>query len=391
MACIYLLTKTSSTNALLVAVVVAVAVALSSSPPVVGCYTSIFGFGDSLTDTGNYMASCLKGVVQCDDEFLKCGIPPYGKTFFHRPTGRCSDGRLIIDFIAEHYGLPLVPPYTGGENVKLGGSVNFAVVGAPALDDTFRDEQGTLTRKDISMKAQLDRFKDFLPSICKTSNCEEIFGRSLIVFGPFGGDDYSSAMSKKDIKEAQLLQPRIVNAIASAIEELIELGAANIMVPGMMPDGCLSVTLTLFYGSNENAYDPTTGCLSWLNEFAQNHNKLLQNELNRIRDRHPNVFITYADYYNAALQLFRFPATYGFHGRTLDACCGSEGPYNVDNSIDCGYPSSNVCADPSSYIDWDGPHFTEAANRWIAKGLLNGLYTNPNITASCDSATVNSL
>ncbi|KAK4493535.1 hypothetical protein RD792_018091 [Penstemon davidsonii] len=58
------------------------------------CFNSIIGFGDSLTDTGNgfHFASAYN-----PPPYLT--LPPYGDTFFDRPTGRVSDGRLIIDFI----------------------------------------------------------------------------------------------------------------------------------------------------------------------------------------------------------------------------------------------------------------------------------------------------
>lgn len=95
------------------------------------------------------------------------------------------------------------------------------------------------------------------------------------------------------------------------MQELIELGAVNIMVPGMFPDGCIGVSLTVYYGSNEEDYDPITGCLTWLNKFAQTHNELLRIELAKIQERHPNIFITYADFYNAGLDLFLSPEKYG--------------------------------------------------------------------------------
>ena len=57
-------------------------------------HACIFSFGDSLTDTGNLL--CILG------EGTLISRPPYGETFFGRPSGRASDGRIMIDFFGEH-------------------------------------------------------------------------------------------------------------------------------------------------------------------------------------------------------------------------------------------------------------------------------------------------
>lgn len=56
-------------------------------------FRSIISFGDSIADTGN-----LLGLSDPND-LPHMAFPPYGETFFHHPTGRFSNGRLIIDFI----------------------------------------------------------------------------------------------------------------------------------------------------------------------------------------------------------------------------------------------------------------------------------------------------
>ena len=62
------------------------------------CFTAIYSFGDSLTDTGNALAS--SPLI-----FSQIGSSPYGETYFHKPTGRCSNGRLVIDFLGKQHSL----------------------------------------------------------------------------------------------------------------------------------------------------------------------------------------------------------------------------------------------------------------------------------------------
>ena len=54
-------------------------------------FRAVYNFGDSNSDTGGGSAA-----------FWIAG-PPSGETFFGRPVGRGSDGRLIIDFIGKNH------------------------------------------------------------------------------------------------------------------------------------------------------------------------------------------------------------------------------------------------------------------------------------------------
>ena len=99
---------------------------LSSLETASGCFTSIFAFGDSLADTGNY-ATIYPPIFHLSNGTLYCGLPPYGETYFHHPTGRCSDGRLIIDFIGSSALHPLINypllDITKFENVLFSGHI----------------------------------------------------------------------------------------------------------------------------------------------------------------------------------------------------------------------------------------------------------------------------
>ena len=95
------------------------------------------------------------------------------------------------------------------------------------------------------------------------------------------------------------------------MQELIELGAVTLMVPGNLPIGCSAAYLTYYETTNKEEYDPATGCLKWLNKFSEYHNDQLQKELSRIQALHPHVNIIYADYYNAAMRFYRYPSQFG--------------------------------------------------------------------------------
>lgn len=50
-------------------------------------FKAIFNFGDSNSDTGGFWAA------------FPAQSSPFGMTYFKKPTGRATDGRLIVDFL----------------------------------------------------------------------------------------------------------------------------------------------------------------------------------------------------------------------------------------------------------------------------------------------------
>ncbi|PRQ29106.1 putative sinapine esterase [Rosa chinensis] len=339
-------------------------------------YQAIFNFGDSLSDTGNLLLSDPRAPPDV------IGKLPYGETFFHHATGRFSDGRLIVDFIAEASGLPHLPPYLAlkkGQNFYQG--VNFAVAGATALDPEFfyRRKMSSILATNYSLSTQLGWFKELKPSLCNTKQeCENYFKKALFLVGEIGGNDYNYAFFVGgSIKQLKASVPLVVDAITKATGALIEEGAVELVVPGNLPIGCSAVYLTLYGGPNKAYYEKRNGCLKAFNAFAKHHNKELKRALGTLEEKYPHARIIYADYYGASMPFYHAPQHYGFTSGSLAACCGGGGPYNFNNSARCGHIGSKACKDPSSYANWDGLHLTEAAYSHIAKGMIHGNFTAP--------------
>ncbi|CAL4975011.1 unnamed protein product [Urochloa decumbens] len=369
---------------LLFPMVVAAAAALlaGAAPPAPGCYTRLFSFGDSLADTGNHR------FVYANDSDPVLRLP-YGETFFHRATGRFTNGRVVLDFIAEALGLPFVRPYLSGRRAEdFASGANFAVGGATALaPDFFRDRgfdgMGDVVHLDMEMRW----FRDMLGLLCPggVDGCSDMMDQSLFVVGEIGGNDYNlPLLARMPFDNVITYAPIVIAKISSTITELIGLGAKILVVPGNLPIGCVPDYLLVFQSDSKEDYEPETGCIGWLNEFARYHNKLLIEELEKLRKLHPGVTIIYADNYGAAMEVFISPEQYGIE-YPLVACCGGGDPYGVTPNVTCGRGEYKLCSNPGKYGSWDGMHPSEAMYKGIAIGLLRGSYMQPTFATIANS------
>ena len=83
----------------------------------------MFTFGDANVETGNnnYINTTLK-----------TNFYPFGRTYFGRPSGRVTDGRITSDFLASYLHLPFLPPFLE-PNANFSHGINFGSGGAGAL------------------------------------------------------------------------------------------------------------------------------------------------------------------------------------------------------------------------------------------------------------------
>ncbi|KAJ3692163.1 hypothetical protein LUZ60_012513 [Juncus effusus] len=348
-------------------------------------YPAVFNFGDSLVDAGNL-------IVDGIPDFLATARLPYGSTFFGYPTGRCSDGRLVVDFICEAFGLPFLPP-SKSHNATFEKGANFAITGATALDTEWFEQRGLgkTVWNSGSLHTQIKWFQEMKPSLCTSpTDCKEFFGKSLFIMGEFGGNDYNAPLfSGKKFKEVYAMIPHVMKSISEGVEKLIAEGAKDLIVPGVLPVGCFPVYLSLpMFQAKKEGYGSRSGCLKKFNTLSWVHNSMLKQTIEKLRVKYPDARIMYGDYYTPAIQFILHAERFGFTKQAPRACCGhpGTGPYNFNMTAKCGEPLATKCEDPSTHWSWDGIHLTEAAYGHIARGWLNGPFADPPVfTSKTDS------
>ncbi|XXG88741.1 hypothetical protein AAC387_Pa12g0917 [Persea americana] len=349
-------------------------------------FPAIYNFGDSNSDTGGISAAFLPVP------------PPSGVDFFGKPSGRACDGRLIIDLIAESLGLPYLSPYLDSLGANFRHGANFATGGS-----TIRPQNTTLFFggfSPFSLNVQLWQFQQFkarsidlyqdgnksIKSHLPKSNLPkpEEFTEALYTLD-IGQNDLAAGF--KSMSDDQVLAsiPNILNQFDQAVQQLYDQGARSFWIHNTGPIGCLPYSV-IFYPFKPRNIDQY-GCVKTQNEVAQEFNRQLKQRVTQLRKLLPEAALTYVDVYTAKFGLISKAKNQGFLD-PLKYCCGDhkDGVYTVGCGSKVVVNGREVyggsCADPSMYISWDGVHYSQAANQWIANRILNGGLSDPPIEIS---------
>ncbi|XAR48116.1 Alpha-L-fucosidase [Bertholletia excelsa] len=349
-----------------------------------GCqFPAIFNFGDSNSDTGSVEATFHSSPL------------PNGVTFFGKATGRHSDGRLIIDFLAEKLGLPYLNAYLDSIGTNFRYGANFAASGStiqPLNAKIYKAGANPLSL-DIQLY-QFERFKartielfnqDKMSSLKMGLPRPEDFSKALYTID-IGQNDLHGGITSMTEEQVQLSIPRIINLFASVIEKLYRQGARTFWIQNTGPIGCLPYFIIKYPPKPGNA--DQNGCVKSYNKLAQEFNKQLKDRVYQLRAKYANAFLVYVDVYSAKYSMISRAKKNGFIN-PLGYCCGHLGDFRVKCGRTTILNGSKVfgdsCTDPLKYISWDGIHYTEAASRSVATQILDGLLSDPQvpITEAC--------
>ncbi|KAL2325465.1 hypothetical protein Fmac_024523 [Flemingia macrophylla] len=354
--------------------VVTLCITLAVANSVDFSYPAVFNFGDSNSDTGE-LAAGLGFLVSS----------PFGQSYFNPPSGRFSDGRLIVDFLMHGFKLPFLNAYLdslGLPNFRHG--CNFAAAGSTILPATASSispfgfgrqvSQFSRFRGRVLQLLQGKKFDHYIPS-------EDNFEKGLYMFD-IGQNDLAGAFYSKTLDQVLALIPMILLEFETGIKKLYDLGARSFWIHNTGPLGCLASVIATF-GTNSSKLDEL-GCVIPQNQAAKAFNIQLQAFCSKLKSQYPDANVTYVDIFTIKLNLIAKHSKYGFV-QPIMACCGYGGPpLNFDIRVSCGLTkilngtaiTAKACNNSSVYVNWDGTHYTEAANHFVASQILSGNYSS---------------
>ncbi|XP_052155968.1 GDSL esterase/lipase At1g09390-like isoform X2 [Oryza glaberrima] len=315
----------------------------------------VFNFGDSNSDTGGVAA--VMGIHIA---------APEGRAYFHHPTGRLSDGRVILDFICESLNTRELNPYLKSIGSDYSNGVNFAMAGSTVSHGI----------SPYSLNVQVDQFVYF------KHRSLELFERGQK--GPVSKEGFENALYMMDIGHNDVAGvmhtpsdnwdkkfSKIVSEIKDAIRILYDNGARKFWIHGTGALGCLPALVVQEKGEHD-----AHGCLANYNKAARQFNKKLSHLCDEMRLHLKNATIVYTDMFAIKYDFVANHTKYGIKW-PLMVCCGNGGPpYNFKPGK---FGCDDLCEPGSKVLSWDGVHFTDFGSGLAAKLAMSGEYSKPKV------------
>ncbi|KAK7839949.1 gdsl esterase/lipase [Quercus suber] len=174
----------------------------------------------------------------------------------------------------------------------------------------------------------------------------DYFSQALYTFDIGQNDLTAGYKLNMTTEEVKAYVPDVLGQFSNAIKKIYGEGGRIFWVHNTGPVGCLPYVMDRFLitAGQIDKY----GCASPFNDVAQYFNLRLKEAVAQLRKDLPEATITY---------------------------CGAKKTVDGKEIV-----ISNSCKDPSVRINWDGTHFTEAANKWIFNQIANGSFSDPPIS-----------
>lgn len=273
-------------------------------------YSSVFVFGDSLSDNGN--------------AFIAAGgeteTTPYTDLIPDRAyaSGRLSNGPVWVDLIGTG-ATPIKPSFDFGTNFAFGGARTGVLTGV--VPDGIP-----------TLQTQVDTLLSFFPALPSDA--------LYVVWA--GGNDARDAVLSGSQAAAQTIMADSVGNIGEIVSSLAAAGATQFLVPNM-PD--LSRTPAV----------AAQGALAQagMKTLVEQYNAGLAGLLATL-DASPAIDILTLDIYALITTVLDHPGDFGFTNITQ--------PCHFENG-------ATGCTNPDEFFFWDGLHPTTAAHALIAGAI----------------------
>ncbi|XP_002974632.2 GDSL esterase/lipase 7 [Selaginella moellendorffii] len=318
-----------------------------------------FVYGDSTVDVGNN--NYLQTIARAN-------LAPYGRDFdTHLPTGRFSNGRLSVDYLALFLGLPFVPPLLSRNFTSQMQGVNFASAGAGILNPSGSD-----LGQHIPMAEQVQHIVEIqqrLASKIGEDAANAVISNSIHYIS-IGSNDFihyylrnvSDVQNKMTNFEFNQL---LISSLVGHIEDMYARGIRKVVTIGLGPLGCVPFYLYTF---NQTG----AGCVDSINFMIAEFNNALRVTAQSLAMKHRNLRIIYCDVFQSLMPIVRTPLQYGFV-TSRSACCGAG---RFGGWMMCMFPQM-ACSNASSYLWWDEFHPTDKANFLLARDIWSGNVCEP--------------